>query len=29
VNLNDQKFDLVQLHDGLVPLAVSQGAWSP
>ena len=26
VNLNDQKFDIVQLHDGLVPLAVSQGA---
>lgn len=29
VNLNDQKFDLVQLHDGLVPLAVSQGALEP
>ena len=29
VNLNDQKFDLVQLHDGLVPLAVTQGALEP
>ena len=29
VNLNDQKFDLVQLHDGLVPLAVAQGALEP
>jgi putative spermidine/putrescine transport system substrate-binding protein len=25
VSLNDQKVDLVQLHDGLVPLAVKQG----
>ncbi|MBI3512674.1 MAG: extracellular solute-binding protein, partial [Proteobacteria bacterium] len=25
VSLNDQKIDLVQLHDGLVPLAVKQG----
>lgn len=25
VGLNDQKVDLVQLHDGLVPLAVKQG----
>src|SRR5918912_1225445 len=29
VNLADQKFDLVQLHDGLVPLAVAQGALEP
>ena len=25
VSLNDQKVDLVQLHDGLVPLAIKQG----
>lgn len=25
VGLGDQKFDLVQLHDGLVPLAIKQG----
>src|SRR3954447_10625663 len=29
LNINDQKFDLVQLHDGLVPLAVTQGALEP
>src|SRR5918994_2349208 len=29
VNIADQKFDLVQLHDGLVPLAVSQGVLEP
>src|ERR687897_1401700 len=29
VSINDQKFDLVQLHDGLVPLAVAQGALEP
>lgn len=29
VNINDQKFDLVQLHDGIVPLAVKQGALEP
>ncbi|MGE0753295.1 MAG: PotD/PotF family extracellular solute-binding protein [Variibacter sp.] len=29
ININDQKFDLVQLHDGLVPLAVAQGALEP
>ena len=29
VNINDQKFDLVQLHDGLVPLAVAQGVLEP
>lgn len=29
LNLADQKFDLVQLHDGLVPLAVAQGALEP
>jgi putative spermidine/putrescine transport system substrate-binding protein len=29
VNINDQKFDLVQLHDGLVPLAITQGALEP
>lgn len=29
VNVNDQKFDLVQLHDGIVPLAVAQGALEP
>lgn len=29
VNINDQKFDLVQLHDGIVPLAVKQGVLEP
>ena len=29
VNIADQKFDLVQLHDGLVPLAVAQGVLEP
>jgi len=29
MNLDDQKFDLVQLHDGLVPLSVAQGALEP
>lgn len=29
VSISDQKFDLVQLHDGIVPLAVSQGALEP
>ena len=29
VNLADQKFDLVQLHDGLVPLATTQGVLEP
>jgi putative spermidine/putrescine transport system substrate-binding protein len=29
VNLADQKFDLVQLHDGLVPLATAQGVLEP
>lgn len=29
VNLNDQIFDLVQLHDGLFPLAVKQGVLEP
>ena len=29
LNINDQKFDLAQLHDGLVPLAVAQGALEP
>jgi spermidine/putrescine-binding protein len=29
VSVDDQKFDLVQLHDGIVPLAVSQGALEP
>jgi putative spermidine/putrescine transport system substrate-binding protein len=29
LSLNDQKFDVVQLHDGLVPLAVAQGALEP
>ena len=29
VNINDQKFDLVQLHDGIVPLAMKQGALEP
>jgi putative spermidine/putrescine transport system substrate-binding protein len=29
VNLSNQIFDLVQLHDGLVPLAVKQGVLEP
>ena len=29
VNLGNQIFDLVQLHDGLVPLAVKQGVLEP
>jgi spermidine/putrescine-binding protein len=29
VNLSNQIFDLVQIHDGLVPLAVKQGALEP
>lgn len=29
VNVADQKFDLVQIHDGLVPLAAAQGALEP
>jgi len=29
VNINDQKFDLVQLHDGIVPLAMKQGTLEP
>ncbi len=29
VNLNNQVFDLVQLHDGLFPLAVKQGVLEP
>ena len=29
VSLNDQSFDIVQLHDGLVPLAVKQGVLEP
>lgn len=29
VGLNDQKYDLVQLHDGLFPLAVSEGVLEP
>ncbi len=29
VSVADQKFDIVQLHDGIVPLAVSQGALEP
>jgi spermidine/putrescine-binding protein len=29
VNLSNQIFDLVQLHDGLVPLAVTQGVLEP
>ena len=29
VNLADQKFDLVQLHDGLVPLATAKGVLEP
>jgi len=29
VAADDQKFDIVQLHDGIVPLAVSQGALEP
>ncbi len=29
VNLGNQMFDLVQLHDGLVPLAVKQGVLEP
>ena len=29
VNLNNQIFDLVQLHDGLFPLAVKQGVLEP
>ena len=29
VAADDQKFDIVQLHDGIVPLAVSQGVLEP
>lgn len=29
VNLNDQKFDIVQIHDGLVPVAEKQGVLEP
>jgi spermidine/putrescine-binding protein len=29
LSVNDQKFDIVQLHDGIVPLAVTQGALEP
>src|ERR1700754_5260233 len=29
INLSDQPYDLVQLHDGVVPLAESQGVLEP
>lgn len=29
VSINDQAFDVVQLHDGIVPLAVKQGVLEP
>ncbi len=29
LSLDDQKFDVVQLHDGIVPLAVAQGTLEP
>ena len=29
LNLNDQKFDIVQIHDGLVPVAEQQGVLEP
>lgn len=29
VAASDQKYDIVQLHDGIVPLAVAQGALEP
>jgi putative spermidine/putrescine transport system substrate-binding protein len=29
INLNDQKFDIIQIHDGLVPVAMNQGVLEP